>query len=207
MAESPRWLLLRGREPEALQALTHFKPKNTPDEDIRAEFDVLSLKVSEQLQKKSFSDLFTKTNRLRTFVVVLSNFFQQATGQAFASQYGTLFVKQLMSIDPFSVNLGTNAVDIGAIIILACLIVVIGRSSIVQMGSLMTMGGLGTAEAGNVAAKQGIIAMLMIFSFSWSLGWAPLTYVIGAELPSSPLREMTLQIAYFVKLVTEYVMT
>lgn len=67
----------------------------------------------------------------------------------------------------------------------------------------MTMGGLGTADAGNESAKQGIVAMLMIFSFSWSLGWAPLTYVIGAELPSSPLREMTLQLAYLMKLLTE----
>jgi hypothetical protein len=46
--------------------------------------------------------------------------------------------------------------------------------------------------------------MLVIYSFSWSLGWAPLVYMLGAELPSSPLREMTLQIAYFVKLIAEY---
>ncbi|CAI7646358.1 unnamed protein product [Penicillium pancosmium] len=213
IAESPRWLLLRDREPEAFEALRKLKPKNIPEEELRAEFDLLSLKVSEQLQKKSFSDLFTKPNRLRTFVVVMSNFFQQATGQAFASQYGTLFVKQLKSINPFSVTLGTNAVDIGAIIISASLIDVVGRralfhiSSIFQTGALMTMGGLGTADASNTSAKQGIVAMLMIFSFSWSLGWAPLTYVIGAELPSSPLREMTLQIAYFVKLITEFAVT
>lgn len=67
----------------------------------------------------------------------------------------------------------------------------------------MVMGGLGTADEGNVNAKKGIVAMLTLFSFGWSLGWAPLVYVIGAELPSSPLREMTLQIAYTVKLVTE----
>lgn len=127
IAESPRWLLLRDREPEAFEALRKLKPKNIPEEELRTEFDLLSLKVSEQLQKKSFSDLFTKPNRLRTFVVVMSNFFQQATGQAFASQYGTLFVKQLKSINPFSVTLGTNAVDIGAIIISASLIDVVGR--------------------------------------------------------------------------------
>lgn len=127
IAESPRWLLLRGREAEALQSLRRLKPKSMSDEDIQAEFDALSLKVSEQLQKRTFSDLFTKPNRLRTFVVVMCNFFQQATGQAFASQYGTLFVKQLKSINPFSVTLGTNAVDIGAIIISASLIDVVGR--------------------------------------------------------------------------------
>jgi Sugar (and other) transporter. len=76
-------------------------------------------------------------------------------------------------------------------------------SSTLQTIFLMTMGGLGTADSSNVDAKKGIVAMLLLYSFSWSLGWAPLTYVIGAELPSAPLREMTLQIAYTLKLVTE----
>jgi hypothetical protein len=77
-------------------------------------------------------------------------------------------------------------------------------SSTMQTAALMTMGALGTADASDVSAKRGIVAMLVIYSFSWSLGWAPLVYVLGAELPSSPLREATLQIAYFVKLITEY---
>ncbi|KAJ5939025.1 general substrate transporter [Penicillium verhagenii] len=211
--ESPRWYLLRDRQDEALRSLIRLKNKNTSDEEIQERYEVLSMKVSEQLQKKSFKDLFTKQNRQRTFIVSAANFFQQATGQAFASQYGTLFVKQLNSINPFSVTLGTNAVDIGAIIISASLIDVVGRrmlfhtSSAFQTISLMTMGGLGTADSSNVDAKKGIVAMLLLFSFSWSLGWAPLTYVIGAELPSSPLREMTLQIAYTVKLITEFAVT
>ena len=76
-------------------------------------------------------------------------------------------------------------------------------SSTMQTAFLMTMGGLGTADPSNIGAKKGIVAMLLLYSFSWSLGWAPLPYVIGAELPSAPLREMTLQIAYTLKLVTE----
>ncbi|KAJ5653887.1 hypothetical protein N7490_000890 [Penicillium lividum] len=211
--ESPRWFLLRDRQEEALRSLNRLKGTNTTDEEIREQFELLSEKVAEQMQKKSFKDLFSPQNRQRTFVVSVANFFQQATGQAFASQYGTLFVKQLNSLNPFSVTLGTNAVDIGAIIISASLVDIVGRrmlfhtSSGLQTVALMTMGGLGTADSSNVDAKKGIVAMLLLFSFSWSLGWAPLTYVIGAELPSSPLREMTLQIAYTVKLITEFVVT
>lgn len=67
------------------------------------------------------------------------------------------------------------------------------------------MGGLGMSDAKNRTAKEGIVAMLMVYSFGWSLAWAPLVYVLGAELPSAPLREMTLRVAYTVKLVTEYV--
>jgi len=125
--ESPRWYLLRDRQDDALRSLTRLKGKNTSDEEVRERFEFLSFKVAEQLQKKSFKDLFTAQNRQRTFVVSAANFFQQATGQAFASQYGTLFVKQLKTINPFSVTLGTNAIDIGAIIISGLLIDVVGR--------------------------------------------------------------------------------
>ena len=125
--ESPRWYLLRDRQSEALESLIRLKPKHTSNDEIREEFEVISEKVSRQLQKKSFRDLFTPHNRQRTFVVAAANFFQQATGQAFASQYGTLFVKQLKSINPFSVTLGTNAVDIGAICISALAIDKVGR--------------------------------------------------------------------------------
>lgn len=75
-------------------------------------------------------------------------------------------------------------------------------SAILQSASLMTMGILGTLHQSTMIT-QGIVGMLVLYSFSWSVGWAPLTYVLGAELPSAPLREMTLQIAYTVKLVTE----
>ena len=78
-------------------------------------------------------------------------------------------------------------------------------SGILETAALMTMGGLGTADSKNVPAKESIVAMLLLYSFGWSLAWAPLVYVLGAELPSAPLREKTLQIAYTMKLVTEYV--
>jgi SP family sugar:H+ symporter-like MFS transporter len=67
----------------------------------------------------------------------------------------------------------------------------------------MTMGGLGTAHHQTTSIRQGIVGMLLVYSFAWSVGWAPLTYVVSAELPSPPLREKTLLIAYTSKLVTE----
>ncbi|GKZ48105.1 hypothetical protein AbraIFM66951_011860 [Aspergillus brasiliensis] len=211
--ESPRWLLLRDRQDEALQALKRYRSKDTPEHEIQEDFDEMAQKVAAQLQKKSFKDLLTKGNRERTFVVAAANFFQQASGQAFASQYGTLFVKQLKSVNAFSVTLGTNATDIGALIISTALSDVVGRrmlfhiSGCLETASLMTMGGLGTADPSNTAAKEGIVAMLLLYSFGWSLAWAPLVYVLGAELPSAGLREMTLRIAYTVKLVTEFAVT
>lgn len=115
--ESPRWLLLEDRQEEAITSLTRFRPNSTPPSEIHEEIERISQKISTQIQRKKFGDLLDGQNRRRTFIVVAANFFQQATGQAFASQYGTLFVKKLKSVNPFSITMGTNAVDIGALCI------------------------------------------------------------------------------------------
>lgn len=81
----------------------------------------------------------------------------------------------------------------------------IHSSGILQVGALMAMGALGVHTTTGLAERRGIVAMLLVFSFGYSLGWAPLTYLIAAEVPSPPMRENTLRLAYTVKLVSEYV--
>ena len=80
-------------------------------------------------------------------------------------------------------------------------------SAALQTAALMTMGALGTADSQNTAAKEAIVAMLMLYMFGWSLGYAPLAYVVAAELPSMTLRDETLRVGYTVKLVMEFVIS
>lgn len=167
--------------------------------------------------------MFSRKHRQCTVICVGLLFFQQSTGQSFASQYGTLFVKALHTINPFSVALGINAIDIGAILVCMALVDRVGRrglliaSALLQTAALMIMGGLGVvahasdtaqgAASASAGAKAGIVAMLMLYSFGWSFGYAPLAYVVAAELPSPFLREHTLRMAYSVKLVMEFVIS
>jgi hypothetical protein len=138
--EPPRWLLLRDRQIEAIASLKRLKNKNVSRDEIQSEFDELCQRVAMQLQRNKFGDIFVPENRRRTFVVVMVNFFQQATGQAFASQYGTLFVKSLKSVNPFSITIGTNAVDIGALIMSAFTVDRLGRRSVVVAASTIELG-------------------------------------------------------------------
>lgn len=66
----------------------------------------------------------------------------------------------------------------------------------------MTMGGLGTASSPSFEVKTGIVAMISVFAFGFSLGWAPLTYVVTTELPSLHLRDQSQRIASLVNVVT-----
>ncbi|KAH6721875.1 putative sugar transport protein [Leptodontidium sp. MPI-SDFR-AT-0119] len=224
--ESPRWLLLDDNPDAALSSLTRLrrtrfdkKTAYTP-QVISEEFSDLSDAVRELPTKPSdvsrirhFLSIFSPANRQRTAIVIGLLFFQQSTGQSFASQYGTLFVKALHTVNPFSVTLGTNAIDIGGILFCMLLADRVGRrpvliiSALLQTAALLTMGGLGTSDASVTAVKAGIVAMLLLYSFGWSFGYAPLAYVVAAELPSPHLREYTLRVGYTVKLVMEFVIS
>ena len=61
----------------------------------------------------------------------------------------------------------------------------------VQTAALFTMGGLSTEKHASMAVKQGITAMVSIFGAGFAFGWAPLSHVISAEIPTSRLRDQT----------------
>jgi SP family sugar:H+ symporter-like MFS transporter len=55
----------------------------------------------------------------------------------------------------------------------------------------MTMGGLATAVNQTDNVKAGIVAMMVVFTFGYSLGWAPTAHILSAEIPSTRMRDMT----------------
>jgi len=87
--------------------------------EIEDEFNSIQNGLQNELEQGHFKELFSKSNRRRTAIVVGLNFFQQATGQAFASQYGTLYVKSLQTINNFNFNVINGF--IGLIIVLLSL--------------------------------------------------------------------------------------
>lgn len=61
----------------------------------------------------------------------------------------------------------------------------------VQCAALMTMGGLGTVPSPSKAVMSGVTAVFIIFGAGFSLGWAPLSHVVAAEIPTNRLRDPT----------------
>lgn len=125
--QSPRWLLLQDRVEEARTNLRKLRMGNLTESEIEEELAALQFALRKESEKGKYKEMFQGVNLKRTLIVVLANFFQQATGQAFASQYGAIYIKSLGTVDPFNMTL-INA-GFNGIFIIACLLMVdrVGR--------------------------------------------------------------------------------
>jgi SP family sugar:H+ symporter-like MFS transporter len=97
------------------------------NEEIDEEFASIQDSFRSEPEQGKFMELFQGVNRKRTAIVVMINFFQQATGQAFASQYGTLYVKTLETINTFNLTVINGFISLTVVIICLYLNDKVGR--------------------------------------------------------------------------------
>lgn len=132
--ESPRWLLRKDRVEEAWQNLRKLREGAFTEEQIEAEFKELRTSLEQEVEQGRFIELLQGNNLKRTAIVIAVNFLMQASGQAFVSQYGAVYVKTLGTINPFGFNLITAGINI---VTLTCILLwtdVIGRRYVSPIG-------------------------------------------------------------------------
>lgn len=69
--------------------------------------------------------------------------------------------------------------------------------------AMMTMGGLGIGTV-TPARKNGIIAMMALFPLGFSMGLAPLTYVVTTEISALRLRDLTSRVGFTTNVIMKY---
>ncbi|KAJ5692018.1 hypothetical protein N7462_001441 [Penicillium macrosclerotiorum] len=211
--ESPRWLLRQERFEEAEQSLKRLRHGTMTDDAILSELATLRIGLAIEPEKGAFKELLQDVNLKRTAIAVAISFFQQATGQSFASQYGATFVKSLHTINTYNYTIITSS--IGTVVCLWSNFFndKIGRrklfiaGSIVQAVALFTMGGLGTANPVTTPEKTAIVSMMAIFAAGFGLGWGPLTYVVVTELPALSLRDHSQRVSALVNIAANFAVT
>lgn len=113
--ESPRWLLLHGREEEARDNLHKLRAGKFSEEAIETEFKELKYGLEVEQERGRYIELLQGGNLKRTVLVIMMNVFQQATGQAFSSQYGAIFISSLGTVNPFNMSLISAAIGLVAL--------------------------------------------------------------------------------------------
>ncbi|KAL2691363.1 hypothetical protein Neosp_001747 [[Neocosmospora] mangrovei] len=208
--ESPRWLLTRDRQEEALKSLKLLRQGAYTDEEINSEFEDMQRAINTTIKKGSFMDLFRGTNLKRTLITVGVNIFLQLTGQNFTSKYGTIFIQSLGTVNPFAMSCINSSVGIVTVFFTQMLTDRTGRvpllvaGALIQTASLMTMGGLGTVENPSHSVRTGIVVTVTLFTFGFSLGWAPLSHVVAAEIPTTGLRDLTYALGSVFNIVIQW---
>ncbi|KAH6664752.1 general substrate transporter [Plectosphaerella plurivora] len=207
---SPRWLILKDRGDEAMTALRRFREGKYTEEEIQHEYRTIHDAVHKTVRQGSFVDIFRGTNLKRTYIVAGANFFLQATGQIFTSIYGAIYVKSLGTVNPFNITITIAVVNVCTSLLAMVLTDKLGRrtqvfvGASVQTAALMTMGGIGTATVLTHSLKSGIIAMMVVFTFGYSLGWAPTSHILSPEIPNTKARDMTYRTASVLNIAVQF---
>ncbi|KAI1414454.1 general substrate transporter [Hypoxylon sp. FL1857] len=211
--ESPRWLLMKGRDEDAIKALRRLRIGCFTEEEMEMELEALRVILAEEVEQGSYWDLWKGINLKRTLIACGVNFFLQLTGNTFANKYGTVYIKSLGSVDPFVMTIVNQLVSLLGVVVSMSLVDRWGRRQMlffggaIQIVALYTMAGLGTPQKVTPGMQQGIIAMLSIFGFGFCSGWAPVSHILTAEIPSSRLRDMTYRTASAVNIIVQFATT
>ncbi|KAK0309748.1 hypothetical protein LTR01_003945 [Friedmanniomyces endolithicus] len=198
LPESPRWLILKGREARALEVMAALSDLPEDDPAVLDEFKAVKDTVFEMAQG-SFSDSF-RTNRNRnlhrTILAYVNQMFQQISGINIITYYAATIFHNNIGMSAFMSRLlaalnGTEYFIASWVAIFT--IEKFGRRKLMLFGaagqalSMAVLAGT-TSVPGN--APLGIIAAVFLFVFNsfFAVGWLGMTWLYPAEITPLDIR-------------------
>ncbi|EFQ98600.1 sugar transporter STL1 [Nannizzia gypsea CBS 118893] len=196
LPESPRWLVLKGQEDEAMNVLAALSDLDREDRFVHAEFSAIKDTVIE-MQKGGFRDLFTmdKDRHLhRVILAYVNQMFQQISGINLITYYAATIYEGSIGLSPFlsRVLAACNGTEYFIASWIAVFVVEkIGRRILMLFGAVgmsLSMAVLAIATSFKGQTEAGIVAAVFLFVFNtfFAIGWLGMTWLYPAEIV--PLR-------------------
>ncbi|KAF9634251.1 hypothetical protein BFW01_g5146 [Lasiodiplodia theobromae] len=200
--ESPRWLVAKDRIESAHALVTKYHAAGNPEDPIVA-LEIAEIREALRLETEaakttSYLTFFkTAGNRHRFFIILAVGFFSQWSGNGLISYYLTLILDSIGYESEATQTLINALLQIWSLIWGVAFALVVNRFGRRVMFITSTVGILlvyivwtaleATYEKetelngqGSPGVAKGVLAMIFLYNFFFSIGWAPLqvTYVV-----------------------------
>nr|AAT91253.1 hexose transporter [Paxillus involutus] len=212
--ESPRWLISKGREAEALQTLAYYHADGN-DQDPLVQYEFEEIRAALQFDRTVASNVGWKSliatpgNRKRMRIIVALAFFSQWSGNGLVSYYLTEVFDQIGITGP-STQLLINGIlqiwNLGWAVFAALMVNRLGRRFLfLTSASLMTLFYMAQAicfsqytQHKAPAAGHAVIGFIFLFYAAYDLAFTPLIVSYTVEILPYNLRAKGFNIFSFV---------
>ncbi|THY51026.1 general substrate transporter [Aureobasidium pullulans] len=195
LPESPRWLIMKGKEDEALNVLCALNDKDSEDPYIVSEF--AAIKDSAMvMQQGGFKDLFTMDedrNFHRVVLAYVNQCFQQISGINLITYYAANIYENSIGLSGFLSRIlaAANGTEYFAASWIAVFTIEkFGRRQLMLFGAAGQAASMAilAGATSRTSSGLGITAAVFLFVFNtfFAIGWLGMTWLYPAEIV--PLR-------------------
>merc|ERR1711939_1035290 len=207
LPESPRWLIMKGKEAKAHKALSKLLRVPQDSHIVTSQYAEVASNLHHErsIGTDSYAACFKSGEakvRKRVLTGIAIQALQQLSGINFIFYYGTTFFANSGIENPFIITIATNVVNVGMTVPGILAVDKVGRRSLLLYGAIaMAVSQIIVAAVGvgispdNDAGNKVLIAFVCIFIGHFAAIWGPYAWVVTSEIYPTAIRAKAMSLS------------